>query len=160
MQNKIIDVQYFMDCGCVLDKKQLILHATMLACPKHFEGVTYIEKPCARCGEILISHSWGSNRIFCKNCYAEISLARTIYSQKDIERIFIDPILWHKTTKETLDDISFNVQARFKKNPIQINIPREVQHDLSFVIINMQEKLDSLQENTKEPLCKNSQELN
>ena len=135
--------QYYLSCGCVLLKKQLILHNSVLSCPEHLEGVTHVKRPCSRCGLILENKTWNFTTVFCDDCYKILSQAKTICNYHDLDS-FVDPILLRKDLKTIAEDICLNVF--FKNEVIQIDKPREVQHEQKPIIIDIEQKLKILKE--------------
>lgn len=147
----MIDAHYYMTCSCILLKNQLVLHNKILSCNNHLQQIDYVKQPCARCGKFLKSYSWKTNVVFCNSCNKLLAQAKTICTYHNLP-VFIDPILLRKSLAEIAEDIGVNLL--FKKEVIQIDTPRRVQHEQKPIRIDIEQKLKFLKEDIA---CQHSQ---
>lgn len=76
----------------------------------------------------------------CDDCDRLIQQSKVIYNNHGLP--FIDPILWHKTPIEVMEDMIANMLLGYEE--IQIDAPLRVQHQKETVTIRMKEKIERL----------------
>lgn len=126
-----------MECGCILPVEKT---TDIRYCPEHDLPRKHFTRPCLRCGKIQkVSHL---NHVYfmCDDCDRLIQQSKVIYNNHGLP--FIDPILWHKTPIEVMEDMIANMLLGYEE--IQIDAPLRVQHQKETVTIRMKEKIERL----------------
>jgi hypothetical protein len=122
-----------MECGCILPVKKT---TDIYYCPEHNQPRKHFTRPCLRCGKINKVRHLNHVHYMCDDCDRLIQQSRVIYNNHGLP--FIDPILWHKTPEEILEDMNVNLFLGYEE--IQIDAPLRVQHQKETVTIRMEEK--------------------